>query len=298
MSEITSAGEALVTGLSTAPVKAPVAAEAAAASEQPKTAFEPTKDKESARFAALMKKERAILQKQQELKSLESRFIEEQKAHKSAAEDFEKAKVLAKQSPIAALEQFGWSYDDATNFVLNDKKPPAELAVKVVKDELAAFKREQEEEKQKQLKEAKELAAREEKELIEKFHSDCIDFIKHNEAQYELVNIYDAGNLVVDIIKQHYVDTKRLLSFKEAGELAEKYLEEQAERVVNSKKWKSRTQAPPAEPKTQPSAPSRTLNNSLTSSTPGAVVQRVETDSMKRALAALESRQDPMTRRA
>jgi hypothetical protein len=253
-------------------------------------AAEKPKEEKSARFAAVMRKEQSALKKLQEVKALEAKIAEE----KAKLEAFERTKASAKQDPFKLLEELGLTYEDLTTMMLNDKKPPADLAVRAVRDELENFKRQQEEERQRILVEQQQQAQAQQQKIIAEFRAGCLDFVKKHDAEYELINVYDAGNLVVDVIEQHFAQTQKILTTQEAASLVEKHLEEQAEKVFSSKKWKSRTSVPPpvADPEKQVAAQQRTLSNTLTSSTPAAISQRVESDRMKRALAALEGKRD------
>lgn len=260
-------------------VEPPVASPTAGATETKPEGLEAT------RFAALARKEKALVDRQQAIKAQESAL----EARSALASEFERLKASARLDPVAALSALGITPDDVNQFVLNDKRPTPDANVKAIRDELDAFKKQSA---------AAELARveSEKKRLIDEFDSGVLDFVKSNTEQYELTNLNDAGRLVLDVIKETFETSGRLMQTSEAADLVEKYLEEQVDRNLQTKKLKARVQLQssqppketekPADPASQPSLTNRLTasGQSFTSS------QNKESDRMARALAALEGR--------
>lgn len=277
--------------------------------KSPETA--PAEEKrEAARYAALVRKERLVREKQQalaaEAKAKESALAEREAklAHmQEQIATYEKARGGAKLNPLAALEALGLTYEDVTSFVLADNKPTPDLQVKAVRDEIEALKRQQieaakraEEERAASIEAEKTRLLSEQQAAIEQFHAETAEYVTAHADDYELVNLHEAHGLVVEVIEQHFAQTKRILSAKEAADLVEKHLEEQVEKAISTKrlseKVKSRFAAPPPAPadeqRVDPAAQRRTVTNDMTASTPGLGPARTEQERIQRALAAME----------
>jgi hypothetical protein len=110
------------------------------APEAPAPAPEPAPEKPRAdRFALLARKEQDLLRKQQAVKQQQQ--ILAQQAEQLRA--FEQAKKQALLNPLDALKQLGLTYEQITEFVLNDNKPTPNAEVMSVRQELEEFKRSQ-----------------------------------------------------------------------------------------------------------------------------------------------------------
>jgi hypothetical protein len=274
-----SEAQAIVDAAQAAPVEQvdpskPVDAAAAAPAEKKDDFLAP-------KFAALAKKEKEIIQRQRATKELEAKIRErEEKLAQS-----EKGRPA---NPIEALQRAGYSYDDAVNFILNGQKLTPDQEVKSVRDEIQAFKADQE--KKEKLREAAELAKQQSQyeETIENFKQEINGFVDQNASEYELIKINEASHLIYDTIEEHFTRTKKVLSTKEAADMVEAYLEDQVKKVAATNKFKSKIM-PQAAPKQeeQSKEPSKTLSNSMTSSAASLLPAKTEQDRMQRALAAL-----------
>lgn len=262
---------------------------------EPKTDDKP-KDSAAQRFAQLAKKEKGLLLKQQDLKAREEAIAKRIADMEAKEQEREKRRAVYKQNPLAALEDNGLDYDSLTAYVLNDKKPTPDLAVKSVKEELEAFKRQQEDERKKAIEEEKARIAAEEKAAVERFHRENIDFVKANAAQYEYITALDQHHVVNQVIEQHFAQSKKVLTAKEAADLVEQFLEEHVVKATATKKWQAKQQQAQqkAEPEKRPDpAPQRSINNGMTASMQSFAAAHNETDRMKRAVAAWDSAKKP-----
>lgn len=232
------------------------------------------------RFAVLAKQERALRQREQAVKAA---------AVKQA--EWEKARAEATQNPLKALEALGLSYEQITQFMLNGSKPTPELELQGVKQEIAAFRKEQEDKAIALKVEQESKAKAEYQATLSGFNQEVTDFIKSNADTYELTAMYQGESIIAATIEQHFANTKKILSIKEASELVEKYFEEQVQAAQKSKKFQAKQQPkeesqPRREQAAKSSAP--TLSNELTSSAPSLLPAKTENDRLRRAMAALE----------
>lgn len=263
----------------------------------PTTAKPAAVDEVSSKFAALSKKEKLILKKQQEIQAKEKDIQEKY----SKYQEFESLKGSARSNPLKALESLGLSYDEITDYILNDSKPTVSSEVKTVQDELAQFKKQLEEEKESVKRREEEEREKQYSSAITTFKAEITDFITENSTEYELIGAYNQSELVYNTIEEAYnrsleEGTPKILSIKEAASMVEKYLEEEVSKVLSLNKVKSRfapkveeAPTPKEEPKFMPSssASPKTLNNQITSSAPSMLPAKTETDRLRRAMAKL-----------
>lgn len=245
------------------------------------------KDQEllSPRFGALAKKERGLVKLRQEVAS------ERQAIEKRLAEIEEREKKLSDKpkNPIEALQRYGFTYEEATNFLLNGEKATPESEIKSVKEQLDAFRKEQAEKEERAAAEAKKQAEAAEAQAIEGFKKQISDFIAGNSEKYELIHMTGQAELVFDTIEAHFNETKRVMSITEASEAVENYLINEAKRITAAKKLQAQAEkgvGGEAKPQTKPASP--TLSNHVTaSSAPSFLPAKSEQERLQRALAAL-----------
>ncbi len=198
-----------------------------------------------------------------------------------------------KPDPLTLLQQYGYSYEDATQFLLNDNKPTAEHQVRSVKEELEAFKRQQAEEKQKLLEEQKRLAEQEEQEVKSQYRSSIDDFVEANKDEFELCYLFGGQQLIYDTAEEYYNRTGKIMNLKEVAAQVEDYLADEAKKIRQTKKFKSLYDLPQDPEQPQPTqgqrpVPSKTLNNQMiTSSAPSMLPAKTENERLQRAMAAL-----------
>ena len=254
---------------------------------------QPKEDIPASRFAALARKQKqaeiAAKQVREERAKLDSEKAELAKWRE------EQAKPKVKKNPIEALMVEGWTYADASAFVMNDEKPTPEHQIKEVETKFETYKREQEEREAAKLAKEKTDAEAIQTKQIEDFKESINSFIKDKAETYELINLHEAQNLVFDTISAHYDQTLAegkpvILSTEEASNMVEAYLEERVKASMNTKKLKSKEET--AEDKSDKSGAvnaftSKTLGNASTStsSNPKSVAKS-DDERFERALAA------------
>lgn len=272
--------------------KAPDAAPAPAEAKPP----EPAKDSAAERFAALARKERMVVEEKRALKAKEAEWAKERdelRKQLSALEPLAKARELAASDPFAVLKAFNLDYDKLTEAALNRKElSPEEVAREAARAEFEAQRKAQAEAAEKLKREETARIERERAQAMETFRGEVRDFIATNADTYELTALNKADNLVVQVVEQHFASTGKVLSTKEAADLVESHLEEQAVRLAATKKLSAKLKPVSAPAEAAPSAPaasSATLHNGLSASTPASAGPLTYEERRARALAKLEA---------
>lgn len=268
-----------------------VSAEAAAppAADPAKPADE-KKDFLSPRFAALARKEKEARKALAEAKKKEQELTEREARLKKFEET---------NDPLELLKLKNYSYQDVTNRILNDGKASPEEELRTMKQQMADWMKSQEEAKQKSEDEMKSKSQAELEETISEFKVQIGEFIDANAETYELIHLHDQAPIVYDTIAQHWDREQaryeqdpsgprpKVLSIKEACELVEKFLEDQVEKTLKTKKMQSRLAPKPAEEKKPSDTQTKTLTNDMSSGMTSKVSAKTDSERMARALAAL-----------
>lgn len=222
----------------------------------------------AAKFAALSKREKAIMQKEQAFKEQQARFSKYEADMKTFEED-----------PIKWLESKGLTFDKLTQRALNDGKKPPEERIKELEDRITQKEKEREENEKKSAQERYEAQK-------SAFVTEIGTFLEKNADTYELTTVADEpAELIYSVIEAHYKKTNRILPIQEAAELVEKHFESELESKYLSKKKVQSKFVPKAPEPTAPStpkAPSQTLTNTQAANVP--------TPSTNKALSIEESK--------
>jgi hypothetical protein len=251
--------------------------------EEPKIEAKPEEKDDhnlAARFAALSRRERQIVEKEKTLKGFEEKI-----------NSFEKSKKSAKIDPVAWLEQGGITYDELTQYILNNNQPTKDTKVSLELQDLRERLEKQEQEK-KEREEKDRLEA--ENRAIDNYKKQITDYAKTNADKYELINQSEEFETVFEVCEQYFAVNHKLLPIETACEQVEKYLEEKAEKFFTAKKFADKLKSAQVEDKKLDvnATPSATLTNkpfvahSPTISPEGRVLTREE--SLKRAASLLK----------
>lgn len=278
----------------TAPTAADVLAsapetEAAPAETAPAPAPAPEKPR-SDRFAALARKEADVYRKQQAVRAQQAELARQAEEIKA----FNEAKRQAALNPMAALKQLGLTYEQITQFVLNDEKPTPEAEVLSVRQELEEFKRQTRDEQQRILEAQRAAAAQEQQQIVEAFREEVKEYVGQHTDTYELTTLYNGENLVSDVIEEHFKQSGKLLTIPEAAKMVEDYFEDVTRKATATKKFAA-TQQKVASPQAQTTATAPkigpTLSNDLSAvATAAPKSPRSDADRIAAALARLEGR--------
>lgn len=257
----------------------------------PPAAAAPKPEENVARqFAALSKKEKAIFREKEALKAERAAF----EAERTQARELQEKYGKRPASPKEALERYGYSYKDATDFTLNDEQPTAEQIARDAVRSVEEMRAEQTRRDQQAAEDAQKAAAQQAEDTVTEFKGEIHDFLTEKADDYELINFHEAQDVVYHTVREHYERTGKLLSIPEAANLVERHLEDRMQKLQSTKKFAKTRQSEPPTPESgfsrqaDQQAPRRTLDNTVTSSTPTLMKSpQLEDDRMKRALAAL-----------
>jgi hypothetical protein len=248
-------------------------------------ALKPEEKKEenaTQRFGALARREQQHVREKQQIAVERQRLAADQASFNSIKTKNTEEEELWRNNPLEALKRHGWDYDKLTQLQLNENRPTPDMVAKAtVKEEISAYEKRMQEERQKELEKFKEEEKKHFEATLKEFREEVQNFIKAPEQQdtCELINLHDANEIVLATIEEHFQNTKKagkpeVMSIKQACDLVENYLEEQVTKSINTRKWTKKANPEPSpngvksgEAKPSPqSVPPRTISNNLTSS--------------------------------
>jgi hypothetical protein len=278
MSETTNATEILesIQGAegSEAPIEAVEAVEAVEVPVEAPKPEEPKSDERfAAKFAALSRKERAIRQQEAKLQQKMADLEAKLKAFEGQNTDMDKYKSLPdrlKREPLKVLEEQGLSFEQLAQMVLeNDGKPTPDMLLQRYQAQFDAKLREMEEKLQQK---DVERAQAEQEAALRNFSAQLTDFVNQNSNDFELIVANGATDLVMDVITEHYNNTAaendgqgEVLSNKQACEMVEAYLLEEAKKLIDREKVKKLLNPGPQK---IPAPKSPTLSNAQAAQAP------------------------------
>jgi len=251
---------------------------------------ETPKERTSDKFAVLARKEAEVYRRAQAVKQQQAELARQAEEIKA----FQEMKRNARLNPVDALKQLGLTYEEITEYLMNDNKPTPSAEVMSLKQELEEFKRQQTSEQKRLMEQQRAAAEAEQQQIVEQFREEVADYVAKHADTYELTALYEGANLVSQVIEEHFKQTQKLMDVSEAARLVEEHFEELARKAQATKKF-AVTQQKAASPQapTQGDAPKlgRTLTNDLTASA-AANSQRPRSDGdrIAAALARLEGR--------
>lgn len=277
--------------LPTAP--APAAPSAAAQNGAPAPVTEAPKAGEAAPPDAQVSKAWAALAKKEKGLAAQSHKLAQEKAElqsvRAELDAYKKSKEAALRDPHSFQKSvYGddW-YDKMTEWKLSGGKVTPELVSAHVDQKLEDFQKRQDAERQKQADAEKQRVAQENEQALANWRDEVIEVVKAG-AEYELINSFEAYELVLARIQREYEKTKKVMSAKEAADAVEKDFEE---RTAKTKKFQKAPVAPQAPDKRNETPQRRTLSNDMAGSSAALAVPPAKTDAERRqrALAAMDA---------
>lgn len=248
------------------------------------------KERASDKFAVLARKEAEIYRRQQAVRQQQAELARQAEEIKA----FQEMKRSARLNPVEALKQLGLTYEEVTEYLMNDNKPTPSAEVMSVKQELEEFKRQAAEEQRRFMEEQRSRAEAEQQEIVEQFHEEVSDYVAQHADTYELTSLYGGANLVWQVIEENFKQTQKLMSIPDAAKLVEEHYEELARKAQATKKFAATQQkaaSPQVPQQTQAPRMGPTLTNDLTASAANNSQRpRTEGDRIAAALARLEGR--------
>lgn len=209
---------------SEAPASAPQATPSTQEAKAPEETSPPPHEdpKLAARFAALARKEKAIRER-------ESKLASDAKAYK----EWQETQALAKSNPIEFLQRSGLSYDEITNYLMNEGLPPSiDKKVESIEEKIRKY-------------EEAQVAARQEAQRqqidaqLNAFKKTIHEHIDTHADRYELIKAEGVQDEVYQLIEQHFAHTKEVMPIEKAAQAVEDFLFEEAKKLAKVNKLKS-----------------------------------------------------------
>jgi len=241
----------------------------------------------SRKFAALSRKEKEVREREAEY---ERRIAELE--HKFTAKEPQKEPeipfdVQLRQNPLKALESVGLSYDKLTELALNDGKLTPEMQMKLMREELETdYKSKFEDLENRLVEKEKGLEEQRYEDIKLGFQNEIESFVNSNGEEYELIKANEANDVVYDVIEEHYNETGKILDIREAAQAVENYLEEEASKLLNLGKIRSKFN--PGNNEQEPLRQSQvTLSNAHSAQANERVARKLSEEESKSAMAQM-----------
>lgn len=262
---------------------------------------EPKKDLQSQRFAALAKKEGALVRERAAIKMERDKIAQVQAETSKLVE----AQKLALTNPLKALELLGITYKQLTEVVLNDNQPTPELREKTLEERLRAdFDKKLQEREEKELELRKKNQTENTERVVREFKDQTTNFLKTNKDKYPLINhpkndLQYTVDTISALIEQNFHKTAEkdengtitkpgvLMAVSDAAKMFEDHLAELADEFHKAKQPKSDGADPKTDTRQDKVDEPRTISNSMSSGLATNLPAKTEADRIKRALAAL-----------
>jgi adenylate kinase family enzyme len=215
------------------------------------------------KFSILQRREREIQKREAELRE-RAKEIESDSGYK----EYTQAKNA--KNPLQALQALGMSYQDATEFVLNNSEAtPAQQiknlqsVIEELKNDLTGYKQSKEDEEYNGTINA---AKREIREIVDS-----------SPEQFEFIRANDAYETIWEVIEEHHAQTGKVLPYDQAAKHVEDYIEAQAQKMLSIKKLSSKFGTKVDSKELAPPQPTQasnrqTLTNSMVSAAPNAIL--------------------------
>lgn len=215
----------------------------------------------SRKFAALMKREKLLTQREKETND-----------KWSEVEKLQKAKLKAKDDIGSFLQEHGLTYKEVTDYYLNGGTPTVEMKLRRLEEQIEQDKLKRDEDEA--TKRQSELDSQNER-VIESHKRQVKEFIDSKPEDFELIKANDAHDEVFNVIESYWQKTGQILPMdKAAAHVEEEFLNE-TKKLFELKKVKSfyepkkeeeakevATPMPSVVPRMVPSSP-KTLTNQM-----------------------------------
>lgn len=164
----------------------------------------PVDEKISGKLSLLTSRERQAVERERAAKSREAAADEKVKAMEAREARLSEFENLKNTNPIKALEMLGMSYNDLTQAALNDGNVTPDQKLQSVEAKFDSFVKSQEDAKRLQAEELQQQTEKQSQATIASFQVEIKNYLKENSARYELIEFENSGDLVYDVIDEHY----------------------------------------------------------------------------------------------
>jgi hypothetical protein len=207
-------------------------------------------------FSVIARMEKKMREEREALKKKELEFEERGKKYSG----YDELEQLLEKNPLEALKKKGWDYEKLTQFALqnvsDEELDPVQKRLKEAESRIEEFTKSFEE---KVAAKVQELIGQKEQEYQTKSHESELKSIKQtieatlsaNKEKYELIHAHgeEAKNLIFDALQAHVVEQRengtpedeiKMLSYAEAADRVEAYLESELDKYLKLSKIKSK----------------------------------------------------------
>lgn len=224
-------------------------------------------------------RERLVSEANERVKALEAQYTQKAKEVEERERQIQHGIEQARRrGPNELLKAFGWTVADAVEEVTSDGTPHGAM-IKGLKFEVDqrvnALQQQLEQARNELTRYQKEREEREAEHTVQQYKNSVFDFVRKHADEYELINRRDQLERVWATIENHFAKHQVFPEFKDAADVVERALEQEAEDYLQSKKIAARIkpQTAPTETVKVPDkrdpagarakAPSVTLTDSL-----------------------------------
>ena len=188
--------------------------------EPPTPEAKPEEERMSARFAALARRERLLVDRERKLKE-----------GTGSADSFKKDVEGLRNDPIAFLEKYGVKLDDVLHHALGSKREPStDEKLKKLQDRIDRQEKERTEREERNIRETNEKN-------IQLFQDNIKKHVEDNPEKFELIRENNAHDTVFEVVEEYFKKTGKVMAIDEAASKVEEYLDGHLERIArNSKK--------------------------------------------------------------
>lgn len=292
-----------ILGQVTPPATEPPAANGGTPPPTPPPATPPVDDV-SSKFAALAKKDKMLSRRAQDAAAQEARAKEMLANAEAKNKQFEDAKRLAQTNPTEAMKILGLTYEQLTQFILNQEKPTADMEIAALRRDLQTIREENERKEKEREQKAKDDLENNNKQIIDNFKNEIGDFLQSKPEEYELLNFLDsvgfisAKDVIFEGIRTAHAQHKKIATPKEAADIVQEYLTNQIDTLIQSVKFfktkygKTEPPAPPTEP-TGATTTTKTITNDMSPGMGNQLTALTEEQRMKKAYDAMIAAEKP-----
>jgi hypothetical protein len=176
----------------------------------------------SSRFALLTRREKELREREQSVKG-----------HEQKAKELQEIIDGSKKSPIEALKAAGYTYEQATNFILNDGKPTDEMALNAEKDRIGKLE--------------SRLSERDKADANIRYHAEVETYkgsisnhLDSGADKYQMINsLNNKRDVVYDVMESHHRETGVGLSLDEACAYIEDGFKDQFSSFIGTPKGRA-----------------------------------------------------------
>jgi hypothetical protein len=219
-----------------------------------------TADKNAKRIAEVARREKRALEIERQTKETQAALEKERQELKAFNELREKYRANpGKYDPAEVFGHLGIDLDTFVKALIDGDKPES------LEEKVARLEKEREDEKRAELEARTQAERQEEEEAMAQLQANIKELVSSNNETYELINLANAYEVVLDTMQAHWDQTKEVLPIEEAAQMVEDYLLAESTKQVKASKKLARLFEAPAAP-AKPASMAQVANTAPTGS--------------------------------